>query len=83
MPQNPKANQVDGHPDLEARHPNGVPRTIHHHDEETGAPVYLDEVGGHTSEDLKQFGYTEEEIAEMKTADKDATKKAKGKGTRE
>lgn len=76
MPQKPKSGQEKDHRDLEARHPNGTPRTIHSW--EDGEPVYLDEVGGHSAEELKALGYSEDEIGE-----KAGKKEKKSKSTRE
>lgn len=81
MAQKAKANQPADHPDLEARHPSGVPRTIDSIDDD-GSITYADEVGGHSAAELKQLGYSDDEIAKMEVREDDEEEKPK-RGTRE
>lgn len=64
MAQKPRSGQKADHPDLEARHPNGTPRTVHSHNDD-GTVTYADEVGGHSADELKALGYSGDEIDAM------------------
>jgi len=61
----------------EERHPNGVPKTIHHFDATTGKPVYHHEVVEMDHKELVALGHSAAEATAMINEAK--PNKAKGK----
>lgn len=79
MAQKAKSGQKADHPDLDARHPNGVPRTVHSHNDD-GSVTYADEVGAHSADELKHLGYTDDQIDDMEVREDDEEKPRNTRG---